>query len=235
MSLRNLAFAALVVWALWLAPAAARAANPDEPHPHQGVLTPYAGAPPRPTLTAADLAELAAGEPVLKQEQTASGTGAAGRGIGIQDVHADPATIWARITDYGAYPRMVDHVKECQLYDRAGDHFKVRFVIGAPLISIEYFIDHTFHQEQGWMTWRLDYTRHSDFDDTVGFWRVDPLPDKPGWSRVFYSADVKAAGWVPPPIEQAFAKIGLSKATAWVKRESEAAAGAPTGAASAGG
>ena len=95
---------------------------------------------------------------------------------------------------------------------------------GAPLISIEYFVDHTYHPAEGWMTWRLDYSRTSDFDDTVGFWRVAAIPEKPGWSRVYYSVQLKAAGWVPAPLEHACATIGLTKATSWVKRESEAAA-----------
>lgn len=204
----------------WLSQA--DAADATRPHPHQGVLKPYNGAPPRPTLTPDELAKLAEGKAVLKQEQTATGDGAGGRGIAIQDIHAEPATIWSRITDYAAYPRMVDNVKECAPYETVGDHVKVRFVIGAPLVSIEYYIDHVYRPADGWMTWRLDYSRQSDFDDTVGFWRVEALSEKPGWSRVYYSVDLKAAGWVPPPIEKAFATMGLNKATAWVKREAEA-------------
>ena len=95
----------------------------------------------------------------------------------------------------------------------------------APLVSIEYWIRHRYQPSEGWMTWTLDYRKHSDFDDSVGFWRVEPHPDKDGWSRVFYSADVRASGWVPAPIENAFATVGLKRATAWVKRESEKAAG----------
>lgn len=210
---------------LLLAASPAPAADASKPHPHQGLLAAYDGAPPRPTLTEAELATLAAGGALLKQDQTASGEGAAGRAIAVQDIHADPATIWARITDYAAYPRMVDNVKECAVYEKAGDHIKVKFVIGAPMISIEYYIDHVYRPADGWMTWKLDYSRESDFDDSIGFWRVEALADRPGWSRVYYSVELKARGWVPPPLEQAFATMGLKKATAWVKRESEAAAG----------
>lgn len=202
----------------------ASAADPDAPHPHQGVLPAYAGAPKRPALTAEDLAVLARGDIVMKQEQTATGNDAAGRGTAVLDVHADPDTIWSRITDYPSYPDVVDHVKSTRVYERSGDHVKVEFVIGAPLINIRYFIDHTWRPAEGWMTWRLDYTRTSDFDDTVGFWWVEPLADKPGWSRIYYSASVKARGWVPPPIEKAFANIGLKTSVSWLKRESEAAA-----------
>lgn len=220
----------LVVWAaITTASTHAEAADATKPHPHQGILSAYTDAPPRVPLSADDLAKLAEGKSVMKQTQAASGDNAAGRGVAVQDIHADPATIWSRITDYADYPTMVDNVKQCSVYERAGEHVKVKFIIGAPMISIEYYIDHVYRPQDGYMTWRLDYTRSSDFDDTVGFWRVEALADKPGWSRVFYSVDLKAAGWVPPPIEHAFATMGLNKATSWVKRESEAAAGTSGG------
>lgn len=196
-----------------------------EPHPHRGLLPAYDGPPPAVALTDDDRAHLAAGEPVKKQVQTASGDGAAGRGIAVQDIHAPPGQVWAKILAFDQYPTMVDNVKETEVYAREGDHVKVRFVIGAPLVSLEYFIDHVSRPADGWMTWRLDYDHKSVFDDTVGFWRVEALAERPGWTRVSYSVDVKAAGWVPGPIEQAFSSVGLTKATAWVKREAEAAAG----------
>jgi carbon monoxide dehydrogenase subunit G len=203
----------------------ALAADANAPHPHKGVMERYPAAPAMPTLTAAEIATLAAGDAVRKQVQTNSGEGAAGGGVAIQDIHADTETVWKRILDFGSYPKMVENVKTCEVYSKSGDQIGVHFVIGVPLVSIEYWIDHQYHPEEGWMTWTLDYTKHSDFDDTRGFWRVAPHPDKEGWSRVVYSADVKASGWVPGPIENAFATAGLKKATGWVKREAEAAAG----------
>lgn len=192
-----------------------------EPHPHHGILPAYDGAPPAVTLSEAEQATLASGSPVKKQVQTASGDGAAGRGIAVQDIHATPEVVWSKILAFEKYPDWVDNVKETEVYERAGDHVKVRFAIGAPMITIRYRIDHVLHQDEGWMTWRLDYDYKSDFDDTVGFWRVEAIPDREGWTRVTYSVDLKAAGWVPPMLEQAFSSMGLTKATAWVKRESE--------------
>ena len=202
---------------VWLA----LSASADEPHAHRGILPAYDGPPPAVSLTADELAKLAAGDPVKKQLQTASGNDAAGRGIAVQDIQAPPSVVWSKILAFDAYPTMVDNVKETSVYAREGDHVKVRFVIGAPMISITYYIDHTLRQADGWMTWRLDYDHHSDFDDTVGFWRVEALADRPGWTRVTYSVDLKAAGWVPAPLEQAFSTMGLTKATSWVKHESE--------------
>lgn len=201
---------------------AVQAANPDAPHAHQGVIAKYQGAPPVPDLTADDLVVLAKGEAVLKAVKDAEG---AGRGIAVQDVHADPDTIWSRITAYDKYPEWVDGVYETEVYAKTADNYKVRFLIGAMMVKVEYFVDHEYRPTEGYMTWTLDYGRQSDLDDSVGFWRVMPIPDKPGWTRVYYSVQVKMSGWVPGWVEDMLAKNGLTKATSWVKRESEAAAG----------
>jgi hypothetical protein len=73
------------------------------------------------------------------------------------------------------------------------------------------------------MTWTLDGTRENELAETVGFWRVGPAPGRPGFTRVFYSVEVIPEGWVPEAIEDYVTGRGLTKATAWVRRESEAA------------
>ncbi|MCB9675556.1 MAG: SRPBCC family protein [Alphaproteobacteria bacterium] len=208
-----------VIAALSLQPALA--ADASKPHPHQGVLAKMPGAPEVPTLTAEDLATLKEGKSVLKQERGKDG----GRGIAIQDVHADAKTIWSRILKFDRYPDWVDNVKTCENYEEGGGTIKTHFVIGAALFSAEYWIRHEYKPSQNYMTWELDYTRESDLDDSVGFWYIEELPDKPGWSRLYYSVDVKVGGWVPGFVEDMVAKSGLTKATSWVKRESEKVAG----------
>jgi ribosome-associated toxin RatA of RatAB toxin-antitoxin module len=206
--------------ALSLFLAVSHAADPSPPHPHQGSLQAYAGAPPVITLTADEQARLAAGGVVKRQINYGDG----GRGVAVQDIQAPPEIIWGRILDFPAYPRMVDNVQECEIYSRSGHELKARFVIGALMMSIEYFIDHEVHQDEGWLTWTLDDSRESELDGSVGFWRVEPLAERPGYTRLYYSVEVKPSGWVPGPIEDMLTDAGLTKATAWVKRESEAAA-----------
>ena len=201
--------------------ATAQAADPNAPHPHQGVLNPYPTPPTAPALTADEVATLVGGDVVRKQTQGDSG----GRGIAVQDVHASPDVIWGKILDYGNYPTMVDGVIECEQYATGPNDAKVRFKIGAMGTKVEYFIDHEVHTDANWMTWTLDYTRESDLDDSVGYWIIEPLADRPGYSRVYYSVAVQLRGWMPGFIESMIARRGLTQATEWVKRESEAAAG----------
>ncbi|MFH1467083.1 MAG: SRPBCC family protein [Pseudomonadota bacterium] len=189
---------------------------------HAGAtLTPYDGAPPVVPLTTEEQTRLAAGEAVKRQVRTADG----GRGVAVVDVHAPVETVWDRILDFPAYPRMVDNVSLCEIYARRGDHIFVRFEIGALFMSIRYQIDHTLDRDAGWMTWTLDAAQENELAATVGFWRVEPVAGRPGWTRVAYSVEVVPSGWVPAPIEDYVTGRGLTKATAWVKRESEAAAG----------
>lgn len=212
MRLTNLA----LVLALAAAPAAV-AADATTAHPHQGIAPKFSGKPSTPALTADDLAALAKGEAVLKQEKGDSG----GRGIAVQHINASPDRIWSRITAYDMYPKWVENVDECEVYKREGDSIYARFDISAMFVGVEYYVKHTYRPAEGYMTWELDYSRTSDLDDSVGFWIVEPVDGQPGVTRVYYSVDVRLSGWVPSAIEDMIAKSGLTKATAWVKRESE--------------
>jgi hypothetical protein len=197
------------------------AADATKPHPHQGIIKAYNGAPDVPILLPEDLAKLDRGEAVMKQVKEGSG----GRGIAVQDVHASPEIIWSKIIDFNNYPGMVENVKSCKVYETTDEHHKAGFVISAVMMSVEYYIDHIYRPREGYMTWTLDYSRESDLDDSVGFWRIEPIPTKPGWTRLFYSVEVKLKGWVPGIVEDLIAKKGLPKATGWVKRESEKTSG----------
>jgi len=157
--------------ALLLIPLAAQAADPTVPHEHQGVLTQYTGTPPAIELSEKELARLEKGKMVMVPIQDSD---QGGRGMAVQDVAAPPATVWKRIVSYDRYPDWVNYVQECEIYEKQGDRIKVRFVLKGLGFNIEYYIDHVFHPELGYMTWTLDYSRLSDFDE--GGRRLAPPP-----------------------------------------------------------
>lgn len=222
--------AAPLVWMVLMLAMASRAADPESPHPHQGLVEPFPATPPSVRLDAAQLAALDKGESVLLQTEGDAG----GRGAAIQDIHASTTTVIERIVDYRAYPRMVNHVDLCEPYAESDEEIRVRFILSVLGIGYEYYITHTLHPappdlEAGeprpyYITWTLDYSRESDLDDSVGYWYVIPHPDKPGMSRLFYSIDMRTRGWMPGFIRNMIAARGLRDATSWVKRESEAEA-----------
>ncbi len=73
------------------------------------------------------------------------------------------------------------------------------------------------------MTFRLDYNRRSDLDDSVGYWYVQPKgrPSRDGEQvcRVFYSCDTKMRQWVPGPVYALLTKKALTQTTTWVYDE----------------
>ncbi|MBI5493707.1 MAG: SRPBCC family protein [Deltaproteobacteria bacterium] len=197
--------------------AAAYAGSAGKPHPHQGVLKPYAQLPP-PKLAPADLSTLDAGRPIRRQTEGDAG----GRGLAIFRVAAAPETVWSVIGDFPSYPKWIDNVSRTDVYKRDGENIYVAFRLSGLGFSIDYFIHHVYHDAQQWGTWTLDYSRESDLDDSVGFWRVTPVEGKPGWSTVEYSVDVQLRGWLPGFIRGIIVDKGLRQATEWVKVQAEA-------------
>jgi hypothetical protein len=211
----------LLVFVLILhATSTSRAADPESPHPHQGLIEPFAGPPPELELDAAQERALAAGQSIFTSLEGKAG----GRGLAVQDIAASPQEVWSRIRDFSDYPRMVDHIQECEPYYENGSDTRVRFVLKILSFRYEYYIKHDFRPEAGYASWTLDYSRNSDLDDSVGYWAVIPHPTKPGHSRLFYSIDMRMRGWFPGPLRRLLARQGLRTATSWVKREAESAA-----------
>lgn len=194
------------------------AADATKPHEHKGKAAPYAGAPPAVSLTSAELATLAQGKVVLKQVQSGNG----GRGVAIMDIQAPPERVWSRITNYPMYPKWVDNVAACEIYRTDGTNLFVRFALDPLGVDVEYYVHHVYRPDKGYLTWTLDYDRLSDLDDSVGYWRVTPLTTTPPRSRLEYSVDIRFKGWVPGFMADMISEDGLTNATAWVKKQSEA-------------
>ncbi len=126
--------------------------------------------------------------------------------------------------DLDKYDQMVSGVDSCVTYASAEDEaagvqtVKSTYEIQALHLKLKYFIEHTYAPAQNCMTFRLDYDRRSDLDDTVGYWYVDPTHRSQ--CRVYYSCECKLRGWVPGPVYNMLTKEALKKATVWVERES---------------
>lgn len=91
------------------------------------------------------------------------------------------------------------------------------------MLKLEFFVRHfiyiAHHQS---LTWTLDYTKESDFDDSCGYWFVIPHPDDPEEkTRLFYSVQVSMFDWVPKFVVDFMSSKALTDATAWVKKYSE--------------
>jgi len=207
----------------------ALAANPNEPHAHQGILPKYDRKPPKemgfPAIKV-PVEDLRQGSPLLRRIQVPGGFT---RSVSVQDVHAPESTVWKAINDLPRYPKMVDGVVGCQVYSKskeAGCEVTcATYKLKAAGMSMEYYMKHIFEPKKHSMTFHLDYDRCSDFNDSVGYWFVEDQKD--GWCRVYYSADSNLPSFVPGFMKDAILKKAAKRSTSWVdKRCNELTSGA---------
>jgi hypothetical protein len=213
---------AAIVALVALAGTGVLAADANEPHDHRGKLKPYEPGTIDHELTDEQQKKLAAGDLVII---TIEDEDIGGRGIAVLDIAAPPDVVWSRITGYGNYPEWVGPVKEAEVYRTEGNDTYTRVKISGFLYGYEYFLRNTWHPEQDMLTWVMDYDRRSDFDDCVGAWFVEAHPAKEGWSRAWFSSDLKLRAKIPGFLMDFIKKQGLKDATSWVKEQSEKAAG----------
>mmetsp|Transcript_33298 Transcript_33298/g.54968 ORF Transcript_33298/g.54968 Transcript_33298/m.54968 type:complete len:243 (+) Transcript_33298:292-1020(+) len=96
-----------------------------------------------------------------------------------------------------------------------------RMKVGFPMVKLQFFVKHEYAPQLNSLTWTLDYTKKSDFDDSCGYWYIVPHPDNPNWTRVYYSVEVSMFDWIPKFVVQFMSNKALTDATGWVKKFSE--------------
>lgn len=197
----------------------ADAASESQPHWHRGVLKQYQIGPPDILLSAQDERQLRSGRPVM---QALAAEDETRRLIMVQDIMAPSQIVLSRIMDFEKYDEMVSGVDTCVNYasfqDGKTQTVKSTYEISALHMKFKYFVKHTYDPAQRCMVFSLDYDRRSDFDDSVGYWYVQP--GERNSCRVFYSCECKLRGWVPGPVLNLLQKEALKKATTWVNAES---------------
>ena len=144
--------------------------------------------------------------------------------MAIFDVAAPPEVVWGCINDVTNYPKLVSGVAEVSIYDgprTSGGVTRTRAKWTLSFLGYRqsYFNEMVYDSRQSSMTFRLDYSRNSDFDDTVGKWHVALLPN--GGSRVTYSAALTLRMWLPKTVVDMLFSKTLGQATAWVGPEAE--------------
>jgi len=191
-----------------------------QPHYHQGKLTPYEIGAPSLLLSARDEDRLRAGRPVM--QALVGEDGQTRRLIMVQDIPVPSSVALGRIMDVDAYDRMVSGVDRCVTYASSESSgmrtVKSTYEISALNIKYTYHVEHLYDPKAQCMVFRLDYSKRSDLDDTVGYWYVDTTGRSS--CRVYYSCECKLRGWVPGPVYSMMTKEALKKATVWVSHES---------------
>eukprot|EP01083_Nonionella_stella_P285706 972622_1 len=207
---------------------ATNASSFTEPHDHNGIVTPFKPGDPKISLDKKTLSILENGKPYQTQIQSESG----GRGLVVQDVDAPTSVVWGRILDYDNYKNMAPKTIESKNYkvenvkptkkDPLSQIIFTRLKVGFPVLKLEFFIRHLYYPELNSLTWTLDYTKKSDFNDSCGFWYVLPHPNDPdNRTRLYYSVEISMFDWVPKFVVDFMSTKALTDATGWVKKYSE--------------
>lgn len=209
----------------------AYASNFNKPHSHTGKVELFQPGDPKITLDGKATSILKAGKPYSTQVQSGS---SGGRGLVVQDVNAPTDVVWGRILDYDHYGDMVPKTIDSKNYkvvphkpSKANNFLEkeiyTRMKVGFPMLKLEFFVRHFLYiQQHKSLTWTLDYTKESDFDDSCGYWYIIPHPDDPECrTRLYYSVQVGMFDWVPKFVVDFMSSKALTDATAWVKKYSE--------------
>jgi len=192
------------------------AASAEQPHGHQGLLTPITSAPPAVTLTDAERTTLSAGKHIERHTKSENG----GSGVAVQYIKASPEDIWVTILSYHRYKGWVKNVVACTVYRKEGTDLYVDMQTSILGFKSRIFTKNNVRKDQGYMSWSLDYDRKSDVNDLVGYWRVEPVEGRPGFTRLEHSNSVMIKG-VPGFLVNYMTRDALSEGTGWVKREAE--------------
>ena len=192
--------------------------DPSKPHTNQGILAPISSAPKAVPLSTTEVSKLQKGNVVLQSvvdEKTQSG-----RGVAVQYINATEDKVWSTILNYPKYPDWVDNVVECSVYKEEASIKYVEMISSVMWIKFGVYTKNYINKDQKYMHWTLDYTRLSDADDLIGYWRVEQIQDSPPLTRVDYATDMKLSG-VPDFLASYLTKDALTNGTKWVKREAE--------------
>ena len=181
-------------------------------------LPAYLGAPPEITIAAHEQAILKSGQAIYR----AITRGSTRHGIAVFGVDADSKIIWSVIRDFESYPLWIDALTDTKIYNREADLIYVKFTARHWLAgNTSWYVIHNYPSTQSWGTWQLDSSRNSDLAESVGFWRVLPVPNQPRRSNVVYSVDLRMKGFFAGLFEKSLIENSLESATSWVKIQSQ--------------
>lgn len=166
---------------------------------------------PRPAeldLTADELAQLAAGEVVIRLEQTEGG----GTSVGVVDVAAPPGRTMDAVLDLPPRVNESGALKEAAVTSRAPprdgapERMTGRFLVKVMGSTIVFHMAYEIDRAAGWSTFRLDESQPNDIVSADGSYHVYAIP---GGSRVVYRSRSDSGRSVPEWIKRWLANNAL--------------------------
>ncbi len=142
------------------------------------LLTPLLVSAAPSNLSQSDRSRLSRGEIVFKPElPSAQGTPIGNGGTAIALLEADVDAVWRILTDFEHYAGLFPRLTASEVMDREGARALVRFHIAVGPFNFRFSVAHVVSPQERQIRWRLDRSQaHGLFNDTWGYWQVDPLP-----------------------------------------------------------
>jgi len=176
--------------------------------------------PPLPILDEEEERLVRSGERLRWQQPPGPGN-REGRGFAVVELHANPDDVWRAITNFDKYVEFIQTVKRATAYDdppeappKADNVCLYSFVVSRIRLRLD--VRFTLDSRKRCAAWQLD-KKSWVLHDSTGYWRVEPCADRPGIVRVWFCVGVRLAGRVPNFVLGLVARLGLDKATRWLK------------------
>lgn len=166
-----------------------------------------------PSLTIADLNILREGGRV--QQQTMNGR--TGYGFVVVDVKAPLKDVFERLQTIDEYDKCIPIVKSVTIYSCRNDEF-IHAEFSLSKFNLKVNVVHEILSTKRFIKFSLDQDKPNFvLKKAHGFWYVEDLPDRPGYTRVYLSASATCSAFVPTLIVDYAASRALSKATTWLR------------------
>ena len=148
-------------------------------------------------------------------------TGGIGSGFAVLELRTDPEKVWLAVSTFSQYPKLIPTVRMAKAYE-AGEHAgsvppnTCRFSFLVSRIRLRLDVRLTTDDALRYAAWQLDRPSWV-LSDSSGYWRVQICDDRPGIARVWFCVSVTLSKRVPAFVVALVSRLGLSKATRWLK------------------
>ena len=165
-----------------------------------------------PSLSRRELQQLQAGERVEKQNRD----GRSGNGLVVLDVKASVEENIEALARFDKYEEMIPTVRGANIYSSTQEVTVAEFSLSRFRLKIN--VVNRVYAEKRLIRFSLDPSRPNlVLRQADGFWYVEKIIDRPGYSRVWLSASVVASRLIPTIIVDYAAMRALPRATSWLQ------------------
>ena len=165
-----------------------------------------------PSLNRREIQQLQAGERVEKQNRD----GRSGNGLVVLDVKASVDEIFEALASFDKYEQMIPTVRGANIYSSTQEVTVAEFSLSRFRLKIN--VVNRVYPDKRLIRFSLDPSRPNlVLRQADGFWYVEKIIDRPGYSRVWLSASVVASRLIPTIIVDYAAMRALPRATSWLQ------------------